>query len=397
MNPGAASPRADVRIGHATASPPRAECRIDLGALRHNIGSLAGRLAQGTKFWAVVKANAYGHDVEHVAQVAIASGVKRLCVATLSEAWQLRQAGIRVPLLVMGPLDASSLRRAADLDVSVTVLSATMLDALDAFPAQPSARFARVHLKVDSGMGRWGIPATDAAAALDRIEGMAGVEIEGVMTHFATADEVDDRSFLLRQIDTFDDVVALARQRHPGIVAHAANSAALVADERAHYDAVRCGVAMYGLSPTQTDPADLDLRPVLSLRSYVADVRQLHPGDSVGYGRTFVASHPTRVALVPIGYADGVRRSLSNRADALVRGCRYRFAGTVSMDHCSLLLEGDSADSVRVGDVVTLLGRDGDEQVLAEEHARIDGTINYEITCGIAGEPRLRRVHPPGA
>lgn len=371
------------------AAPPRAECRIDVTAYRHNLTTLAGRLAQGSHLWAVVKANAYGHDVDHIAEAAIAAGARRLCVATLSEARHLRQdLAVRVPLLVMGPLDQVSLRRAIDLDAATTVLSMEMVDGLASAVASRPGKPARVHLKVDTGMGRWGIDPADVTTALDRLESLPGVELEGVMTHFATADEPDP-SFFEQQLATFRGVVETVRQRHPAAIAHAANSAATLRSRDAHFDAVRCGVATFGLSPTQGDPDEFGLRPVLSLHSYVADIRPRAAGESVGYGRTFVADRDVRVALVPIGYADGIGRVLSNRGAALVNGRSVSMVGTVSMDHCSLLVDGD----VAIGDVVTLIGADGDVRITAEDHARWAGTINYEITCGVAGEPRLTRTH----
>lgn len=379
----------------ARVAPPRAEARIDLGAYRRNVMSLRDRLANGAQLWAVVKANAYGHDVDRLAQEAVAAGAKRLCVATLSEARHLRQNGIRASMLVMGPLDEPSVRRAVDLDVAVTVLSEQMLVGIeqaardDAWGGQ---RRARVHLKVDTGMGRWGVSAGVALEALDRLLAIDGLEVEGLMTHFATADDLDDDGFFELQLGRFEELVAAARQRVPGLVAHAANSAATLRDERAHFDAVRCGVATYGLDPMQRDPAEQGLEPVLSLRSHVADVRALAPGESTGYSRTFIATEPVHVARVPIGYADGVRRALANRGSALVRGVARDIVGNVSMDHVSLLVD----EHVRPGDVVTLIGRDGDAWIGAEHHAQWAGTINYEVTCGIAGEPRLLRAHVQG-
>jgi alanine racemase len=380
----------------ARVAPPRAEVRIDLGAYRRNVMSLRDRLEHGCHLWAVVKANAYGHDVDRLAQEAVAAGARRLCVATLSEARELRQNGIRASMLVLGPLDEPSVRRAVDLDVAITVLSEDMLAGLEhaaAGGAWSGRRVARVHLKVDTGMGRWGVPLHQAMPALERLLALQGVEVEGIMTHFATADDVDDDGFFDLQLERFTQVVAAARERVPGIVAHAANSAATLRDERAHFDAVRCGVATYGLDPMQQDPARHGLEPVLSLRSHVADVRELQPGESTGYSRTFVASEPVRIAKVPIGYADGVRRSLANRGNALVHGTERPIVGNVSMDHISLLVD----DTVGVGDVVTLIGRDGAGWIGAEHHARWADTINYEVTCGIAGEPRLLRAHVQGA
>jgi alanine racemase len=239
---------------------------------------------------------------------------------------------------------------------------------------------ARVHLKVDTGMGRWGVRLEDAIDCLDRLLAIDGVEVEGVMTHFATADDLDDDGFFDLQLQRFTELVAQARERVPGIVAHAANSAATLRSDAAHFDAVRCGVATYGLDP------------VLSLRSHVAMVRDLQPGESTGYGRSFIATEPTRIARVPIGYADGVRRALANRGHALVHGVARDIVGNVSMDHISLRVD----EGVSVGDVVTLIGRDAGAWVGADPHAQWADTINSAVTCGIAGEPRLLRAHVQG-
>jgi alanine racemase len=213
------------------------------------------------------------------------------------------------------------------------------------------------------------------------------------MTHFATADDPDiagpDGSDAFEwQLASFNGLVDYARDRFAELVVHAANSAATLRDPRAHFNAVRCGVATYGLSPTQGDPAADDLQPVMRVTSHVAELRARSEGDSTGYSRTWVSSGPSRVALVPIGYADGIRRALSNRGHALVRGAPRQVVGNVSMDHLSLLVASD----VEVGDEVVLLGTQADAQVRAEDHAEWAETINYEITCGIAREPRLARV-----
>lgn len=376
----------------ARVAPPRAEVRIDLSAYRRNLMTLRDRLAGEAQLWAVVKANAYGHDVDRLAQEAVAAGARRLCVATLSEARQLRQNGIRASMLLMGPLDEPSVRRAVDLQVAFAVLGEGMLAGIERAAADGAwrgQRPARVHLKVDTGMGRWGVPLATAERALERLLDLDGVEVEGIMTHFATADDVDDGGFFDEQLERFSALVDGARELVPGIVAHAANSAATLRDERSHFDAVRCGVATYGLDPMQQDPRAWGLEPVLSLRSHVAHVSTLEPGESTGYGRTWIADGTARVARVPIGYADGIRRALSNRGAALVRGVERQLVGTVSMDHVSLLVDED----VREGDVVTLIGFDGDAWIGAEHHARWAGTINYEVTCAIAGEPRLLRAH----
>lgn len=378
----------------AVTTPPRAECRIDLSALRRNAQVLQSQLAGSAQLWAVVKANAYGHDVDRVAEELVAGGARRICVATLSEARHLRQAGLRVPMLVMGPLDVTGIGRAIDLDVSVSILSMRMIDSLEAALSQRGRqRRASVHLKVDTGMGRWGIDVDDLDAAIDRLLGLRDVEFDGVMTHFATADDLNDDGFFDDQLATFGDVVAQVRERVPDVHAHAANSAATLRTPDAHFDAVRCGVALYGLDPRQQSAADHKLQPVMSLHSHVADIRVREIGESTGYSRTWVSDTDNAlVALVPIGYADGVRRTLANRGSVVIGGKLREIVGNVSMDHVSVLVDAD----VSVGDVVTVIGRDeSGAQVSAEDHARWADTINYEITCGVAEEPRLIRTYLP--
>ncbi len=380
----------DVELARANdVLPPRAVCDVSMAAVQSNVRRLSGALARNAELWAVVKANAYGHDVTRVAETVVGAGARRLCVATLSEALQLRRSGMRVPILVMGPLDHASIERARSADVDVTILSPAMVHAVAHSAANQGVRPLRVHLKVDTGMGRWGVPLDDAPVALETLHATAGVDVVGLMTHFATADIADDGGFFDTQLRRFTDLVATVRSRGMSIIAHAANSAATLRTPDAHFDAVRCGVAIYGLSPTQAS-ADTDgLIPAMSLRSHVGDIRHLEPGESVGYGRGFIADAACRVALVPMGYADGVRRALSGCGEALIRGSRLPYVGTVSMDHLSLMIPDDM--DIAVGDVVTIIGRDGDEVVSAENHAAWAGTINYEVTCGIAGEPRLQR------
>jgi alanine racemase len=286
----------------------------------------------------------------------------------------------------MGPLDAPSMQRAIDIDVSFAVVSRPMLEALSSL--NTTTRPARVHLKIDTGMGRWGIHLDAARSAIDVVTSHDGVELEGIMTHFATADEAD-LTFTEQQLASFQPIVAHARAVAPRVIAHAANSAATLRAPKSHLDAVRCGVATYGLDPCQLDASTYGLKPVIALRSHVAEVRTLTPGESAGYGRTFIATDHVRVAEVPIGYADGLRRALSNQGHALIRGAARAMVGNISMDHVTLLV----SDDVAPGDLVTLIGRDGDVQVSAEDHARWAATINYEITCGLAGEPRLLRTH----
>jgi alanine racemase len=246
-----------------------------------------------------------------------------------------------------------------------------------------------LHVKLDTGMGRLGT--ADEGEALALVEIAAGdpnLELAGFMTHFATADEPDS-DFFDEQLARFSRVADTVKERHPVCLLHAANSAAVSRDPAAHFDMARCGIAVYGLDPFHEDPSKRGLDPVLALESYVADVKPVRRGDSVGYGRSWRAAGDTLVGVLPIGYGDGYRRGLSNNADVIINGRRYPLAGTISMDNVTVDL--GSGEGVQQGDVATLIGAQGGEQILAEELARRLDTINYEITCGISS--RVPRLH----
>jgi alanine racemase len=330
----------------------RSEITIDLAALRRNVRRLR-EAAGDAELWAVVKADAYGHGAEDVAGAALDAGAAALCVATVSEGEALRRLDPKVRILVMGPLEVGDEDAARRSRLEVT---AHRCDIPRGLP---------VHLKVDTGMGRWGMSAEEALAA--RREGVVGL-----MTHLATADE-EDEGFAREQLERFRELA----EQFDGVVHHAANSAATLRFPEARYDAVRCGVALYGLSPFGDDPATHGLEPVLSWRSHVALAKTLAPGESTGYGRRFVAERSARIGLVPVGYGDGFLRGLTG-TEIVVGGSRRRIVGTISMDALAVEL-GDEPE----GTEVTLIGNG----VLVEEHARRLGTINYEVTCGIRSAP----------
>jgi alanine racemase len=247
----------------------------------------------------------------------------------------------------------------------------------------------RVHVKLDTGMGRLGTKdVAEAHAVAEAVAGSERLELTGAMTHFATADEPGDEHFGA-QLERFEPFAQELRKAHGDLVVHAANSAATYRDRAAHFDMVRCGIAIYGLDPFHEDPAERGLEPALSLESYVASVKRFEPGESAGYGRRWRAERPTWVGTLPIGYGDGWRRALTNNADVLVRGRRYPLVGTVSMDNITIDL-GPETD-VAPGERAVLIGADGGERILCEEVARRIDTINYEITCGLS--QRVRRVH----
>ena len=356
----------------------RAVARVNLAAIERNVARLRARTGPGVDVCAVVKADGYGHGAVSAARAALAGGATWLAVAAAGEAAALRAAGIGARLLVLGALTREELAVALDAGADVVAWRAEFVAAI--------ARPARVHVKLDTGMGRLGTrdPA-EATAVAEAVAAAPHLELAGAMTHFATADEAGD-AFFGEQLARFRAWAVPLRERHPALVLHAANSAALLRDAGAHFDLVRPGVAIYGLDPFQRDPADHGLEPALELRSYVAEVKPCAPGDSVGYGRRFVAREATTIATVPIGYGDGVRRALTNNADVVVRGRRFPLTGTVSMDNVTLDL-GPDGGGVRRGDDALLLGGG----VTAEEWAQRLGTINYEITCALT--PRVPRAY----
>jgi alanine racemase len=373
----------------ATTARTRAVAWVDTGAIERNCALLRARLGDA-QLCAVVKADGYGHGALVSAQAALAGGAAWLAVATANEAEELREEGIDARVLVMGALTSSELETALAADADVVAWTEAFVELARSI-ARGSGQEARLHVKLDTGMGRLGTK--DPVAALDllsRINGADFVAATGFMTHFATADEPDG-AFLDAQLGRFAPAAAEARGRVPGLVVHAANSAATLREPAAHFDMARCGIAIYGLSPFQRDPAEARLDPALALESYVAAVKHVAPGDSVGYGRSWFAEQDTHVAVVPIGYGDGYRRGLSNSGDVLIGGRRYPIVGTISMDN--LTVDVGEPGRVQVGDPVTLIGGEGKERVLAEDVAAKLGTINYEVTTGLTARvPRVLRA-----
>jgi len=366
----------------------RAVARIDLGAVERNCARLAAELGDGAELCAVVKADGYGHGAEACAEAALAGGATRLAVATGAEAAQIGARFPDVPLLTMGALDPGDLDAALGAGSEVSVWREGFRD-LVAERARARGGPARVHVKHDTGMGRLGNPDPDQVLALARAcANDEALELAGVWTHFATADEPES-DFFDSQLERFASLVAAVKAEFPGVLAHAANSAAVFRDRRSHFDMARCGIAVYGLDPFQGDPAERGLAPTMSLRSYVADVKRFVAGESAGYGRTWRAPAATWVGVLPLGYGDGVRRGLSNDAEVLIRGRRHPLVGTVSMDNVTVDL-GPETD-VEPGDEAVLIGEQGGESIRAEELAGRLGTINYEVTCGISARvPRER-------
>jgi alanine racemase len=369
----------------------RASARIDLGAVAHNCGVLRRLIGPGVELCPVLKADGYGHGAAYCAPAAVDAGADRIAVATAREAAAVRELDGAVPILVLGALAPAECDLAIAAGGAITAWDPDFADALDRRAAAAGRKLV-VHVKYDTGMGRLG--SFDPEVVVEtarRVQRSEHLELEGLWTHFATADE-NDPTFMGLQLERLLALGARMRSEFPGLRLHAANSAAVLSDPATHLDLVRPGVAVYGMDPFGHDPAARELRPVLSLHSYVATVKRFESGMSAGYGRTWKAERPTTVITVPVGYGDGVRRGLSNAGDVLVGGQRHRIAGTVSMDNITVDV-GDH--EVAVGDEVTLIGAQGDELITAEEVAAKLGTINYEVTCGVS--PRVPRVVAGGS
>ncbi|MDX6707532.1 MAG: alanine racemase [Solirubrobacteraceae bacterium] len=361
----------------------RALARVNLAAIERNVARMRRELAPETSLCAVVKADGYGHGALPAARAALAGGATWLAVAAATEAAALRDAGIDTPILVMGALTTSELDLALEAVADVVAWN-------ERFVGLVAERGGgAVHVKLDTGMGRLGTrDPVEATRVVQAAVAARGVVLAGAMTHFATADERGD-AFMGEQLERFLRWVTPLRAAHPQMSVHAANSAATLRDPATHLDMVRCGIAIYGLDPFGEDPSARALEPALELRSHVAAVKPIAPGQSAGYGRRFVAQHPTTLATLPIGYGDGVRRGLTNNADILIGGARRPLVGTVSMDNVTVDVSSPAA--VSPGDDAVLIGVQGDHRITAEELARRLDTINYEITCGLL--PRVPRAY----
>ena len=357
----------------------RAVARIDLGAITRNCQRLAEELVGGALLGVVVKADGYGHGAGPSARAALQGGATWLAVATAHEAVELREEGIDARILVMGALTPGDAQLALQAEADVVAWREGFARRLGEWA---EGRHARVHVKLDTGMGRLG--SRDPEEALRVAEAVAAedlLEVAGLMTHFATADELGDEHFP-RQLERFSAFVERVRPDYPEAVAHAANSAATLREPAAHFDMARCGIAIYGLDPFNSDPAEHELEPALALSSYVGRVEPFEAGAGTGYGQTWHAPGATWVATLPIGYGDGWRRGLSNNAEVLIGGRRRPLVGTVSMDNITVDLGPDG--EVASGAPAVLIGSQGGERILCEEVAQRLGTINYEVTCGLS-------------
>lgn len=359
---------------------------IDLDALEHNVRQLK-RQARGALLMAVVKANAYGHGATAIARAVLAAGADRLGVVCVDEGEELRRAGVSAPILIMGHTPLSQAERAVALSLTPTVASHQFAQALARHAVERGVTLA-VHLKVETGLNRYGLPPKQLLPLAEAMRHLPGLNVEGLWTHFATGDETD-KSYVQRQFGAF---TAVADQLSWIRLRHVANTATVLDMPELSLDMVRVGIGIYGCYPSPQVDRRVSLRPVLSLKSRVARLRRLNPGESVSYGCTWTASRLSVVALVMCGYGDGLRRAVSNRGSVLIRGRRAPIVGRVAMDMC--IANVTDIPYVALDDEVVVIGRQRDEEIPVEEVAHLSDTISYETLTGITA--RVPRVYRRG-
>jgi alanine racemase len=365
----------------------RAWADVDLGAVAHNVRTLRAEVAPA-RLCVVVKANAYGHGATVVGRAALAAGADWLAVAQVHEAVTLRDAGIEAPVLLLAEPHPDEVADAVETGARLTLYTPAAIEAVARAARRQRRRPVPVHVKVDTGMHRVGCAPDDLIDVAGAVDKRPELTLEGVLTHLPVADEPDN-PFTARQLARFDALVADLRAAglDPPIV-HAANSAGAIVHPAARYDMVRCGIAVYGIPPAPSLAGLVDLRPVLTLASEVSFVKRVAAGEAISYGHRHRFDRETVVATVPIGYADGVFRSLPLAGqEVLVGGARCPMVGVVTMDQ--LMVDCGPGSTVRAGDPVVFLGAQGDERIAPDEWAERLGTIAYEVVCAIG--PRVGR------
>ena len=360
---------------------------INLDAIRHNFSEIRRHINPASKLCAVVKANAYGHGAIQVSKVAVECGADFLAVATVAEGLELRQAGFDLPILILGLIPQTAAQVVVENNLTATVADFELAEKISA-AAVKLDKLAKIHLKIETGMGRIGIAPDEAVELAKKISALPNVELEGLFSHFADADSAD-RTFTRRQIKIFSDVAEQIRSAGVEIkIRHLAESAAILDIPEAHFDMVRSGIISYGLYPSDDVRRTIELQPAMKLVARVAYVKKIPAGTSIGYGREFVAQRDSIIATLPLGYADGYIRAYKN-FHVEIRGKLAPIAGRICMDQT--MIDVTDVDGVQVGDEVILFGSD---KISIDDAAKHLGTINYEVTCLISS--RVERVFVTG-
>lgn len=369
----------------------RSWAQVNLDSIAHNVKVLRKLVKRNAEIMGVVKADAYGHGTKQVIPVLLRNGVTRLAVSMLDEAIELRKNGVEVPVLILGYTDPRRSDEIVQYNVTQTVYSMDLALSLSEAGTK-AGREVRIHIKVDTGMGRVGfMSGFEAVKQISEIGKMKNIVIEGLYTHFSSADE-ESLDYTMQQFEKFMSICnELGRLGIQIPVKHVCNSAAAVRYPFMHLDMVRAGILLYGMSPSPVvDAAKLGFRTAMTLKANIVLIKKTEKGQPISYGRTFTTSRESIIATIPIGYADGYSRTLSNKAEVLIKGRRYPIAGTVCMDTCMADIT-DSDSDIKIGDEVILFGSSGTESIGIEEIAKMMGTINYEVTCLIG--KRVPRVY----
>jgi alanine racemase len=360
---------------------------IDLNAIRSNLKQVVQLVGKKVRIMAVVKGDAYGHGMLEVAEAVLSAGASCLGVAIVEEGILLRRHGVVAPILVFAPPFDFQLDEYLKYDLEITLCSLATAETLSS-RANSAGKPAVVHLKVDTGMGRIGVAMDEAAEFAFQVSNLPGIKIKGIYTHFATSDEEDHR-FAQAQLCRFLQVLSLVKKRGIShLIAHCANSGAILNLPGSYLDMVRVGILMYGYFPSASNASNMTLRPAMALKSKVGFLKQIPGGTSVSYGRRYFSRRETTIVSVPIGYADGLNRQLTNKAQVLINGKRFPAIGTICMDQ--VMIDVGNSREVRVGDEVVFIGTSGTEQITAWDVARKCGTIPYEVLCAVSSRvPRI--------
>lgn len=358
--------------------PTRAE--VNLSNVAYNIQSFRHHIPSPTRLMAVVKAEGYGHGAAEVARAALAAGADWLAVALVEEGIRLRQEGLAAPILILGYLPPEAMPATIHYRLTPAITDLSTFHLFES-EARRQRRKVGIHLKVDTGMGRLGPEIEGSHDLLGRALSSPYLELEGVFTHFASADE-EDKAFTYGQLDKFKQIVDTIRKDKPQIIAHCANSAAAIEVPESYLDMVRIGISLYGYYPSAQVKPLLSLKPVMSLHTAIAFIKEVPRGTPISYGRTFVTTTASRIATLPIGYADGLMRTLSGKTHFLIQGVRVPQVGRICMDYC--MADVTALPEVTVGEPVVILGSQGQETISADELANLAGTISYEVLCAIS-------------
>jgi alanine racemase len=358
---------------------------VDLGKIRRNILSLSACIQEGADLMAVVKANAYGHGILEVANAAVRAGASWLGVARVDEGRILRKAGVTAPTLLLAEPPIARCREVLELGLTATIYTEQCAQTFSEAASSLNMKLD-VHVKIDTGMHRYGIAPENAGTFMNLIDSLSGIEATGIWTHFATAEETDN-PFTKQQYERFVEVLDDLAPRSDGMIRHAANSAALISFPESHLDLVRAGISIYGIHPSPIFQEKIELESALSLKARIGQVKWLPEGESLSYGSNYSLKRPSWVATVPAGYADGVPRSLTNSGEILIGGRRHMISGNVTMDHIMVDLGDRQAE---LGDEAVLIGLQGNEEITVQEVADRLGTIPYEVLTQVGARvPRI--------